>query len=318
MSEEKLDELVAKYAIKWGGLYETGKELTGEDEEELNKRYVIELLCDALAGIDRAQAQGASKLSDAVRNAFKAETGIDIEAILSDEEVTQYDSEVPEEKQSNGERETRGPPEERYSADEEEIEDKYYSRQIDSWDGKDHGGAFRVGKISEPLRKIGVPDADIWFDQSKASKQLAEKAEINKTVLKQIPELIKNPTVIAESYDKTVMIFGKLYDENNNPIAVALRIDSTKRRNSITLVNKIRSIGTRTHNLDKLLDESAILYLGKNKKATKQWFNALGRSTPFGGTKFGYIRSISFDEGGVNRTGAAQKITVDIGGRVSI
>ena len=33
--------------------------------------------------------------------------------------------------------------------------------------------------------------------------------------------------------------------------------------------------------------------MGENKKETKKWFNALGRSTPFGGTKFGLIRSIS-------------------------
>lgn len=31
----------------------------------------------------------------------------------------------------------------------------------------------------------------------------------------------------------------------------------------------------------------------ENKKETKKWFNALGRSTPFGGTKFGLTRSIS-------------------------
>ena len=31
-----------------------------------------------------------------------------------------------------------------------------------------------------------------------------------------------------------------------------------------------------------------------NKKEVKQWFNALGRSTPFGGTKFNLICSITF------------------------
>lgn len=35
------------------------------------------------------------------------------------------------------------------------------------------------------------------------------------------------------------------------------------------------------------------MYLSENKKEAKEWFNALGRSTPFGGTKFGLIRSIS-------------------------
>ena len=73
---------------------------------------------------------------------------------------------------------------------------------------------------------------------------------------------------------------------------VAVRISSTNRRNHISVVNKVRSVGTRSHNLDALLSEDKLLYLGENKKETKKWFNALGRSTPFGGTKFGLIRSI--------------------------
>ena len=110
---------------------------------------------------------------------------------------------------------------------------------------------------------------------------------------------MQHPIAISESYDNTVMVFGRVFDENKNPIVVALRINSTKRRNNITLVNKIRSVGSRSHNLDKLLDESSILYLGDNKKETKAWFNALGRSTPFGGTKFGLIRSVSFADAAV-------------------
>lgn len=113
-------------------------------------------------------------------------------------------------------------------------------------------------------------------------------------MIKQIPEILQHPIAISESYDNTVMVFGQVFDANGNPIVVALRVNSTKRRNSITLVNKIRSVGSRSHNLDKLLNDSNILYLGENKKETKAWFNALGRSTPFGGTKFGLIRSVSF------------------------
>ena len=178
---------------------------------------------------------------------------------------------------------------------ERQLEDKYYARQIEQWDGKDHGGSFRVGRVSEPLLKIGIPDVDIWFDQSKAAKQLEGKDEVNKDVLKKIPYLLEHPIAISESYDNTVMVFGEMYDKSGNPIVVALRVNSTNRRNHITLVNKIRSVGTRTHNLDKLLADEAILYLNEAKKETNRWFNALGRSTPFGGTKFGLIRSISFD-----------------------
>ncbi len=189
----------------------------------------------------------------------------------------------------------------RYSREQSsrKAEDKYFARQIDQWDGKDHGGAFRVGGVSEPLLKVGIPNTDIWFDQSKAAKQLLEKGEITKAVIKQIPEILQHPIAISESYDNTVMVFGQVFDANGNPIVVALRVNSTKRRNSITLVNKIRSIGSRSHNLDKLLSDSNILYLAENKKETKAWFNALGRSTPFGGTKFGLIRSVSFSDAAV-------------------
>lgn len=46
-----------------------------------------------------------------------------------------------------------------------QIEDKYFARQIERWDGKDHGGAFRVGEVSKPLLSVGIPNTDIWFDQ---------------------------------------------------------------------------------------------------------------------------------------------------------
>ena len=174
------------------------------------------------------------------------------------------------------------------------LEDKYYARQIDQWDGKDHGGSFRIGRVSKPLLDVGIPDVDIWFDQSKAAKQLENKAEITKSVLKKIPELLANPIVISESYDHTVVVLGKLHDETGKPIVVALRINSINRRNHVTLVNKVRSVGRRWTDLGKILDESNIVYLGKNKKDTQAWFNALGRSTPFGGTKLGYIRSVTF------------------------
>ena len=180
----------------------------------------------------------------------------------------------------------------RYSLKKSGI-DKYYARQIDQWDGKDHGGAFRVGAVSDALLKVGVPDVDIWFDQSKAAKQLEGKSKITKDVLKQIPEVLESPVAISESYDNTVMVFGQLFDGGGNPIVVAIRISSTNRRNHISIVNKSRSVGTRSHDLDALLADDKLLYLGENKKETKKWFNALGRSTPCGGTKFGLIRSIS-------------------------
>ena len=264
-TEDELNELIEIYNNAYGGILST--------EEAFE-----EICCDALGRM----------------NIFE-NTPYDGESYeKAQDTVRKY---AAEKNNSKG----RAPPKKGGVKYSRQAEDKYFARQIDQWDGKDHGGAFRVGDVSEPLLKVGIPNTDIWFDQSKAAKQLLEKGEITKSVIKQIPEILQHPIAISESYDNTVMVFGQVFDANGNPIVVALRVNSTKRRNSITLVNKIRSVGSRSHNLDKLLNDSNILYLGENKKETKAWFNALGRSTPFGGTKFGLIRSVSFADAAVKK-----------------
>ena len=93
MGVAKINELTASYALIWKGLYNDDKkfemaangELTGDELKEFMRKYVEELMCDALAGIDRHRANGASKLSEAVRNAFLLETGIDIQALLDED-----------------------------------------------------------------------------------------------------------------------------------------------------------------------------------------------------------------------------------------
>lgn len=264
-TEDELNELIEIYSSEYGGILSTDEAFE-------------EICCDALGRMNIFEgtdlnSESYGKAQDTVRKYAAEKTG------------------------SKG----RAPPKKGGVKYSRQAEDKYFARQIDQWDGKDHGGAFRVGGVSEPLLKVGIPNTDIWFDQSKAAKQLLEKGEITKAVIKQIPEILQHPIAISESYDSTVMVFGQVFDANGNPIVVALRVNSTKRRNSITLVNKIRSVGSRSHNLDKLLNDSNILYLGENKKETKAWFNALGRSTPFGGTKFGLIRSVSFADAAVKK-----------------
>lgn len=52
-----------------------------------------------------------------------------------------------------------------------QAEDKYFARQIDQWDGKDHGSAFRVGGVSEPLLKVGIPNTIRIFGSTKVRPQ---------------------------------------------------------------------------------------------------------------------------------------------------
>ena len=172
--------------------------------------------------------------------------------------------------------------------------DKYWERSIDKWDGEDHQSYFKLGTASQVLKNIGVAEGPIYFDQSKAAKALAEHKEISRETLKGIPAMLENPMVVAASYDNSIVAMGELYGKNGRPVVVAIKLDATKRGTSISGVSKVRSIGERRDvHLDKLLSDDAILYLNPNKNETGAWFQALGRSTPVGGTKFGLIQTIA-------------------------
>lgn len=172
--------------------------------------------------------------------------------------------------------------------------DKYWERSIDKWDGEDHRGYFKLGTVSKVLKNIGVAEGPIYFDESKAVKALAEHKEISRETLKGIPAMLENPMVVAASYDNSIVAMGELYGKNGRPVVVAIKLDATKRGTSISGVSKVRSVGERRDvHLDKLLSDDAILYLNPNKNETGAWFQALGRSTPVGGTKFGLIQTIA-------------------------
>lgn len=82
ISEKQLNELALKYGALWQGVM--SEDIT---DEEFFDYALEEIYCDALAGIDRINARGASRLTEAVRGAFEEETGIDVDALLSGTET---------------------------------------------------------------------------------------------------------------------------------------------------------------------------------------------------------------------------------------
>jgi hypothetical protein len=156
-------------------------------------------------------------------------------------------------------------------------------------------GSVGVGSPSAPLLKVGVPDVDIYFDESKIYKTFDKHKEVGLSEMQNIVDVLENPIVITESYDNTVLCFGELFDKHGSQIMVAVRIncDPINPEASIEGINKVRSVGSRKKSFDKLLQEDNIQYLNPDKKKTISWFRDLGSSTPYGGTKFGLIRSIT-------------------------
>lgn len=129
LTGSKLEELANSYALLWKGLYKMPAGITTDEEladyfennpdayTEFLEVYEQEIWCDALAGLDRIKAAGASKLTDTVRSIFKDYTGIDVDVLLSGTETgnTTFRTEL-----GKAERiapRNNGPPMDRYSVE---------------------------------------------------------------------------------------------------------------------------------------------------------------------------------------------------------
>lgn len=186
-------------------------------------------------------------------------------------------------------------------ADEESSfkKDKYFDSQISKWDNLSHGSYVKVGTISEshPLAQVGMPASILRYDVSKLKKNMQDHSDyLSIELLRAIPEIIANPVAIAEfSVKNTVSVFGN-YFVGTSPMMVGVTISKDRAGNDIS---KVRTYNTRK-DVGNLITNDTVLYLNENKKRTLKWFQACGIRVPLGGTKFGFIRSISQNSENVN------------------
>lgn len=127
LTEKGLERLANKYARLWWGIYPLPEGLRSSEEvaeyfdnnpdayREFLDKYEIEIWCDALAGLDRLNAPGASKLSDDVRAIFKEQTGIDVDALLSGQESAETEAKEPKGRAAEVEQHAQSPPGSSYS-----------------------------------------------------------------------------------------------------------------------------------------------------------------------------------------------------------
>ena len=181
-------------------------------------------------------------------------------------------------------------------------EDADFASQIDNWENLNPTAYVTVGNIpgGAPLHQVGMPAGKLYFDVSKLRDSMADHADhLSPDVLKQIPQLLKNPIAIVEyrpgQGTNTVNVYGDLY-HNGTPITVG--VVATVGRDGTT-ISKIRTMHARRDFAKQITDES-ILYLNENKKETDRWFQAQGQPVPMRGTKYGLIRSIANIGGSVN------------------
>lgn len=183
-------------------------------------------------------------------------------------------------------------------------EDKYYQRQLDQWEELRDGARIKVGSVQEnsALNQVGIPANSLYFDVGKIKKALDKHGDhLSTAVLKQIPRLLSDPVVIAEysGASNTVNVYGDLRIDNGTPVVVGIvmKLD----RSGSNLISNIRTIHARSDFAKQITDDS-VLYLNENKKRTRAWFQVCGNlNVPLEGTKFGFIRSITYQNAEVNR-----------------
>lgn len=146
-AEPALNELCMQYAVKWGGLY------TEEDMYGVASMKEKEVYADALAGISRAKTRGTKKITSAVRKVFCKHTGLDIDALLANEQSTVTEAKQNEAQSTVTEPKAQAPP-----SNYEYSLDDYSAAQLDNWRNSKRIVIFKNGEQVVEFVKKAITD----------------------------------------------------------------------------------------------------------------------------------------------------------------
>lgn len=175
-----------------------------------------------------------------------------------------------------------------------------FQQEYDAWDGKKTGFSLHVGTTSEALQSIGVNDQNIYWDAGKILRIKNKHPDMTDSVIKQVPQLLENPVVIAYSggYDSRISLLGEVYDEAGKPVLAALELIPTNNKMEIGDFIKIASAYGKD-NAQNYLHNNEILYLDPDKKRTDSWLRHNGLQLPVGVTNYGSVKRIAYQDGKV-------------------
>lgn len=226
-AEPALNELCMQYAVKWGGLY------TEEDMYGVASMKEKEVYADALAGISRANTRGTKKITSAVRKVFYKHTGLDIDALLADEQSTATEAKQNEAQNTVTEPKAQAPPQ--YSID----EDLPINLQlILNGDFDSKRNELHIGTTSNFLtEQIGAEALDLYMPAEKAYRAMATEGKA-----------IRDGKPVGQNINyhglgKNGLI--EILNASENPIAAfaAAPNESGKRENRIVLVTDVKADG---------------------------------------------------------------------------
>jgi len=168
-----------------------------------------------------------------------------------------------------------------------------FNTKFEAWDKETIGFSFVVGRTSEALRSIGVPDKQIRWDASKIKNIKASHKSITDEIIKAVPNIIEYPVLVLESrtVEGRLVCIGEVNTNSGKPVIVVLELNPSRNGRKIDLIKIASTYGK--DGIQNLIEKSKILYVDPNKERTDNWLKVNRLQLPLLSTQYGSIDSIS-------------------------
>ena len=153
------------------------------------------------------------------------------------------------------------------------------------------GGKILVGTTTDALRDIGVEDYNIYVGKAKLQNILDKHSEMSLELIEKAINILEDPTLIlgSKTVDDAIVLFGEARAAGEKPVIMlsVLLKPKSKRGEILDYAVATSAYGRKAGNVQYLIDNSPIYYIGENKERTDSWLSALGLQLPSATTNYG-------------------------------
>lgn len=152
------------------------------------------------------------------------------------------------------------------------------------------GGKILVGTTTDALRDIGVEDYNIYVGKAKLQNILDKHSEMSLELIEKAINILEDPTLIlgSKTVDDAIVLFGEARAAGKKPVMLSVLLKPKSKRGEILdYAVATSAYGRNVRNVQYLIDNSPIYYIGENKERADSWLSALGLQLPSATTNYG-------------------------------
>ena len=160
-----------------------------------------------------------------------------------------------------------------------------FIKEYNQWNKLDRNGYFFLGTTSKALKSIGLDERNVVIDKSKILTIKNKHLEMTDDIIKQIPNILENPTIIlkSQSVSGRLVVFGDITATDGKPVLVAMELNPAENNANVDKIYKVASAYGRQnvkYMQNWLNNPNNILYIDSQKNRTINWLNGLGLQLP--------------------------------------